>query len=245
MQKTFLSYVIAIGVISQVGCGEKSKIYAANKFNLTDATSQKAVEAAKQVAFQPNLPKANRDTPLESYVEYNSGNQLMFAYLSLSAVPIDYKVILNRYSSDYAGQADEFKKNDLLTALKPKIDTEVTKAKSQRYVKMLVSNPIEKYDFEKKGFPVSDSIWQPDNYRYFSDNAEYKIGFRNGEGFRYLKLSSEEEARKIEDIRSKYGSLQMAVYCYLQYVDISNKTIKVEIIKIALIDKNGNVLASQ
>ncbi|WP_394780624.1 hypothetical protein [Undibacterium sp.] len=239
---TCAAAALAVGL---AGCGDKAPADTPGKPSLADATSQKTVAAAKQVAVQSNLPKANRDTPMDSFVEYSSGNQLMFAYLALNAVPIDYKEVLNRYSMDYARQSDEFKKNDLLTALKPKIDAEVDKAKSQRYVKMFVSNPIEKFDFEKKGFPVSESIWQTGSYRYFSDNAEYKIGFTNGDGFRYLKPASEEDARKIEEMRSKYVPLQMAVYCYLQDADISNKTIKAEIIKITLVDKNGNVLASQ
>jgi len=241
MRTSFLSYAAAMLVAGLSGCGDKAPA----KANLADATSAKTVEAVKQQAVQANLPKANRDTPLENFVEYNSGNQLMFAYLSLNAIPIDYKEVLNRYSQDYARQSDEFKKNDLLAALKPKIDSEVAKAKNERYVKLMVDTPIEKYDFEKKGFPVSDALWQPTSYRYFSDNAEYKIGFTNGEGFRYLKLASEDDARKIEELRSKYAPLQMAVYCYLQDVDMSNKTIKAEIIKVALIDKKGDVLARQ
>lgn len=241
MRTSFLSYAAAMLVAGLSGCGDKAPAQA----NLADATSAKTVEAVKQQAVQANLPKANRDTPLENFVEYNSGNQLMFAYLSLNAIPIDYKEVLNRYSQDYARQSDEFKKNDLLVALKPKIDSEVAKAKSERYVKLMVDTPIEKYDFEKKGFPVSGALWQPTSYRYFSDNAEYKIGFTNGEGFRYLKLASEDDARKIEELRSKYVPLQMAVYCYLQDVDMSNKTIKAEIIKVALIDKKGDVLARQ
>ncbi len=245
MSKSLMTCVATMLAIGLAGCGDKAPADTSSKPNLADATSQKTVEAAKQVAVQSSLPKANRDTPMDSFVEYNSGNQLMFAYLALNAMPIDYKEVLNRYSMDYARQSDEFKKNDLLTALKPKVDSEVAKAKSQRYVKMFVSNPIEKFDFEKKGFPVSESIWQATSYRYFSDNAEYKIGFTNGEGFRYLKPASEEDARKIEEMRSKYVPLQMAVYCYLQDADISNKTIKAEIIKITLVDKKGDVLASQ
>jgi hypothetical protein len=245
MSKIFSLLIAIAAIIGLVGCTDKTTTETPNKFSLADATSQKTVDAAKQVAVQSNLPKANKETPFETYVEYNNGNQLMFAYLAFNAIPINYKEILNRYSADYARESDEFKKNDLLTALKPKIDSEVAKAKSQRYIKMLISNPIEKYDFEKKGFPVSESIWQAGNYRYFSDNAEYKLGFTNGEGYRYLKLVSEDDARKIEEMRSKYSQLDIVVYCFVQDVDISNKTVQAEIVKIALVDKKRNVLASQ
>lgn len=245
MRKNFLSYAAAMLIACLAGCGDKTPSDTRAQDDLSNATSAKTRAETQQAAVLANLPKANRDTPLEDFIEYNSGNQLMFAYLGLTPVPIDYPEVMRRYSPDYARQSDEFKKNDLLTALKPKLDSEVAEAKSQRYIKLVIDAPIDKYDFEKKGFPVSGAIWEPTSYRYFYDNADYKIGFTNGQRFRYLKLASEDDARKIEEQRSKYVPLQMVVYCYLQDADMSNKTIKAEIIKVALIDKKGDVLAMQ
>jgi hypothetical protein len=223
-------------------CGQKTDTAAPT---LADATAPKAMEAIKEDVARASLPKANKATPIEDYIEFSSGHQIMFAYLALAAMPVDYKEIASTYSQDFARASDEFRKNDLLIALKPKIDDEVSKAGKRRYAKMTIDNPIEKYDFDKKGFPVENSLWQSGSYRYFNDNSAYRLGFSNGDAFRYLNVASEEGARTIEGLRSKYEPLQMVVYFYTQEADVSKKSIKAEIVKIALLGKNGNVLASQ
>ena len=167
----------------------------------------------------------------------------MFAYLAMAAMPIDYNEIAGSYSQDYARTNDEFRKNDLLSALKPKIDAEVAKAGAGRYVRLSIDNPIGKYDFEKKGFPLESGVWESGAYRYFNDNNAYKLGFTNGDAFRYLTVTSEESARAIESARSKYQTLQLLIYGYTQDADIANKTVKAEIVKIALVDGKGNVLS--
>lgn len=212
---------------------------------LADATAPKAMEAIKADVARAALPKANKDTPLEDYVEFSSGNQIMFAYLALAAMPVDYKEIASIYSRDFAQASDEFRKNDLLTALKPKIDDEVAKAGKRRYARMTIENPIQKYDFETKGFPVDEALWQSGSYRYFNDNSAYRLGFSNGDAFRYLKVASEESARAIEALRSKYEPLQLVIYFFTQEADVSNKSIKAAIVKVDLIGKNGSVLTSQ
>ncbi len=226
-------------------CGQKNEPAGAAAPTLADATSPKVMDEIKQDVARAALPKANKATPQEEYVEFSSGNQIMFSYLALAAMPVDYKEIAATYSQDFARASDEFRKNDLLVALKPKIDEEVAKAGKRRYAKMTIDNPIQKYDFDKKGFPVDDSLWQSGSYRYFHDNSAYRLGFSNGDAFRYLSVASEEGARTIEGMRSKYEPLQMVVYFYTQEADVSKKSINAEIVKIALLGKNGNVLATQ
>lgn len=213
--------------------------------NLADATSPAAVTATREEMALAALPKADRTTPTATYIELSSGNQLMFSYLALSTMPIDYTDIASSYSQEYKHTADEFRKNDLLAALKPKIDAEVAGAGQRRYVKLVIDNPIAKYDFDKKGFPLDEAIWAPGSYRYFSDNSAYRLGFSNGAEYRYLSGVSEASARTIEGLRSKYQPLQLVVYCFTQGADLSNKSIKAEIVKIALLDQKGNILASQ
>ncbi len=237
-----LTFIVIVGLL---GCGEKAQTTTEPKTNIADSVSPKTVEAVKKEVVQAALPKADKSTPLENFVEYDSGNQLMFSFLALADMPIDYKEISAVYSQDYASASDEFKKNDLLTALKPRIDAEISKAKSQRYIKITIDSPIEKYDFEKKGFPLSTSIWESGSYRYFNDNNAYKLGFTNGEMFRYLTIAEETTARNIEALRSKYEPLNLIIYAYIQYSDLTNKTIKSEIVKVILKDKKGTNLANQ
>lgn len=227
------------------GCGQKAALNGAPAPSLADATAPQTVEAIKENVARAALPKANKATPAEDYIEFTSGHQIMFAYLALAAMPVDYKDIATTYAQDFAQASDEFRKNDLLTALKPKIDGEVAKAGKRRYAKMTIDNPIQKYDFEKKGFPIEGSVWQSGSYRFFSDNSNYRVGFSNGDAFRYLSVPAEDSARAIEALRSKYEQMHLVVYFYTQEADISNKTIKAEIVKVALLDKAGNVLASQ
>lgn len=229
------------------GCGDKSANPGAGASapTLADATAPKAVAAIKEEVARAALPKADKATPGEQYVELTSGNQVMFNYLALAAMPIDYKEVATAYSPDYARSSDEFRKNDLLTALKPRIDAAVTEAGQRRYVRMTIDAPIEKYDFEKKGFPLNGAIWESGSYRYFNDNSSYKIGFSNGDAYRYLSVPGEDSARTIEGLRSKYEALHLVVYAYAQQADLSNKIVKAEIVKVALLDRKGNVLASQ
>lgn len=249
MQLTRSTLIATLLLAALSACGDKSgktdKADAeAKPATLADATAPKAVAAAQQLASRAALPKADRNTPDSQYMALDSGNQLMFSYLSLAAMPIDYKDVATNFSPDYARAADEFRRNDLLTALKPRIDAAVAEAGQRRYVKMTIDNPIEKYDFDKKGFPLSSAVWQSGSYRYFFDNSNYKIGFTNGDAFRYLSTATEDSARNIEGLRSKNEQLQLVVYAYTQQADLTDKIVKGEIVKVTLLDAKGNVLAS-
>jgi hypothetical protein len=235
--------VVATLLASLAACGDKAGGNGQATPSLAEVTSPKAMEAIKKDVVRAALPRADKSTPLDDYIELSSGHQLMFAYLSMAAMPIDYPQIAASYSQDYARTADEFRKNDLLNALKPKIDAEVAKAGARRYVRMSIDNPIAKYDFEKKGFPLANAIWESGSTRYFNDNSDYRLGFTNGDAFRYLTVASEDQARTIEALRSKYEALHLVIYCYTQDADLSGKTLKAEIVKVALLDRKGNVLA--
>lgn len=229
-------------------CGDKAATTPAGadaKPNLADAAKPAVMaEQAKEQA-RAALPKGDPNTPAGSYTDIESGNQLMFAYLGVAGMPIDYNEVATSYSRDYATASDEFKKNDLLKALKVKIDAGVAQAAQQRYVKLDIPSPVQKYDFEKKGFPLDSSVWEKGSYRYFGDNSSYKIGFNNGASFRYLNVPEEDKARVIEGLRSKYESMHLVVYGYVQDADVSKKVVQAQILKVELVDKKGNVLASQ
>lgn len=229
------------------GCGDKSKALDTTdvKPNMHDAARPDVLAAQVKEKARAALPKGDPATPSSGYTEIDSGNQLMFAYLGVAGMPIDYNEVATSYSRDYAGASDEFKKNDLLNALKVKIDAGVAQAGQQRYVKVDVANPIQKYDFAQKGFALDSSVWEKGAYRYFADNSSYKIGFNNGAPFRYLNVPDEEKARVIESLRAKYEPMHLVVYAYIQDADVSQKVVQAQIMKLELVDKKGNILAAQ
>lgn len=207
------------------------------KAAMSQAGAQKAAIAA--------LPQANKDTPIEQYVKIDSGNQLMFAYYAFSGLPIDYEKIAGVYSQDYRQTADEFKKRDILTAIKPRIDAEIAKIKEQRYFKFESDVNLSHYDFDKKSFAVNDSLLGNTGFSYFYDNPTYRLSVTNGEQFRRLNVPDENQARAIEKMVNDRSGLNMQLYLYAQDVDTSNSTVKFQIVKIKLTDRQGGELLSQ
>lgn len=242
-----LPFAALLTLACVAGCGDKTTVPNTPdvKPNMHDAARPDVVAAQVKEKARAALPKGDPATPSASYTEVDSGNQLMFAYLGVAGMPIDYNEVATSYSRDYVAASDEFKKNDLLKALKVKIDTGVAQAAQQRYVKVDVANPIQKYDFSQKGFPLDSSVWEKGVYRYFGDNSAYKIGFNNGVRFRYLNVPDEEKARVIESVRARYEAMHLIVYAYIQDADISQKVVQAQIMKVELVDKNGKVLAAQ
>ena len=241
-----LAALLALALLTGLaGCKDKAPADTGAAPNLADAAKPAAMaEQAKEEA-RAQLPKGDLNTPAGSYIDIDSGNQIMFAYLSIAGMPIDYNEVAGNYSRDYMSTSDEFKKSDLLKALKVKIDGGVAQAARQRYVKLEMADSVGKYDFEKKGFPLDSSVWEKGSYRYFNDNSSYKIGFNNGPQFRHLSVADEDKARVIEGLRSKYEAMRTVVYGYVQDADVSKKVVQAQILKIELTDKNGNILATQ
>ncbi|WP_050463201.1 DUF4852 domain-containing protein [Herbaspirillum autotrophicum] len=245
MRQFICPLIIVAAIVGLAGCKENAVPANTAAPTLSDATSAKAAESAKQAVLEKARDKADKSVPLESYQELNSGNQLMYSYLALAGLPVDYRDIARSASVDYARSSDEFQKNDLLKALQPQIDAAIAKAGSQRYFKIVINDPVQKYDFENKGFPVNSSVWENNSYRYFSDNSSYRLSFTNGAGFHYLLNVPEEVARNIEHLRGVYNSMNLVIYCFVQEADPASKMLKAEIVKIAVTDKKGAVLAQQ
>ncbi|WP_167313437.1 DUF4852 domain-containing protein [Ralstonia insidiosa] len=239
------------GTVTMTACGDKAtnstkpQTAAPTPPNLAQATAPQAVHDAQIAAALEALPKADKATPDSAYIPLDSGNQLMYAYLALTGMPPDYAQVASSISKDYARATDEFRKHDLLVALTPKIDADIAAAKSRRYFKMTIPNSIGKYSFEQKGFPLDNSLWEAGAYRYFFDNGEYKLGFSNGDAFRYLGVDSEAAARSIEAQRARYDAVKLTVYGYYQKADTAQKIVTAQIVKVTLVDKQGSVLAEQ
>ena len=209
--------------------------------NLADAASIPAAKQAVEVKQVAQAPKADKATPLDAYQELSSGKTILFTYLSLSGMPVDYEKITGVLSSDYRYQSDEFKKRDILNAIKPSIDSELAKVKTSRYFFMDVSASLDKYDFASKSFAIQD-IGDSSSYRYFSDASEYRLSFTNGEAFSKLPVADETKARSIESMRSQYQNMKIRFYFFTATTKLGETIVLGELTKTRLLDAKGNVL---
>ena len=231
---------LSFAIMFASGCSKQEQT-AENNTSAADVIVQ-----AKQAAQAASLPKADIATPLNQYKEWQSNLDVMFSYLGLSGLPVDYDLAMGEYSADYRGARDEFKKNDILKALKPKLDQEIAMAKSQRYVKMVFDNfGIDKYDFQAKAFPQS-GLTSDTNFGWGSDGGRsYRAVFTNADQYKLFRVADEATARSIEEKRSKYQAMNLVIYGFAQDVDANNRYVKIQITKISLQDKKGAELLSQ
>lgn len=212
---------------------------------MQDAMSEHKVQEVVQIKQVAAAPKGDKSLALASYQSLSDGKQLMFAYYAAASEPVDYEKIASVLAPQkYAYETDEFKKRDALNALKPQVDAAVAVAKESKYYKTVIGNgnDIDKYDFASKSFTLKN-IPSGNAYRYFTDAAsDFHYTFANGENYKRLKVESEETARKIEGLRTKYGALEIVVYLFAGDTQIGEKTINAEIMRLQIIDKQGNVL---
>lgn len=200
-------------------------------------------EPAKAEAPPPRtVEKADRSWPLSEYKVLDSSRTLMFAYLSVDAMPIDYERIAALVSAEYARSNDEFRKRDLLAALKPGIDTEVERAKGNRYYRMTGSANLEKYDFATKSFRVGIFSGRGAGI-YFSDGNAFSLNFANPEQFQSLPVPDEAQARRIEALRASYERMSLTIYVFAAEAMLGQPVLMGEVVKVQLKDEKGNVLA--
>lgn len=226
------------------GCGGQSEPSAGG-----DDAKPAADRKAPSTTIQLNsMPKADRSIPLDRYAEIQGGNEVMFLYYALAGIPVDHEKAVELYSSEYRLTSDGFKKRDILTALTPKIDEEILRAKSSRYVRQTVFDPnsmfrpIKSYDFERKGFPVSDGVASPGSYFTFSDNPHFKVEYTNGEAFSLFKLEDEAKAREIEEMIGRGERFSLVIYAFAQGAGVRENTVSAEIVSMKVLDKNGREL---
>lgn len=204
---------------------------------LSEANMKKVATAA--------LPQANKETPLEQYIKLDSGNQLMFAYYAFTGLPVDYEAVAERYAQDYRRTSDAFKKKDILAALKPRIDAEIAKIKEQRYFKFDEEVNLSHFDFNKKSFAVQSYLVREGGYLSFNDNNSYGVEITNGVQFAELKVADENTARALEKMVNDRARIVMQIYVFAQDANTSNSRIKVQIVKVKLMDKHGTELLTQ
>jgi hypothetical protein len=232
---------LLLPLLSLTACSDKAG--QENSSNDTAPTLADAMsDQGKAQAAANALPQGDKSTPDNAYSEITSGEQIAFIYYGLAKMPVDYAKVAEIYP-DYRYTNDEFKKQDLLNALKPKIDQEIAKGKATQYYKIKWDNfSLEQYDFNAKGFP-QNQISPGTSFGWSETN--YRITFSNSDEFKLLKVEDEAKARVIAEKRSKYQSMHLIAYGYAQEADLTDHTVKLQIQKVVLTDKNGIELMSQ
>ncbi|XYJ10889.1 hypothetical protein ACSUZJ_02595 [Telluria sp. B2] len=207
--------------------------------SLADLQNPEAVNKA----VAATLPKGDPATPLNAYRKVDSGHQVMFMYYALSNMPAPYEEIAQTYSDEYRRTNDSFKQRDILKALQPRIDQEILGARNGRYivVDQQDSRLLQRYDFDKKAFAIND--FSDDRYTFFNDNSQYTLATTNAADFAAFKVTDEAKAREIESYLSSYKPLRLETYAFAQDADPSKRRIKLQVMKVRLLDARGNVLA--
>lgn len=242
--KHLLSLTAIAAALTLSACG-KSETESSNKDaakpSLADARPSKVEEKAKE-SIAAKAPRGDQAKALSEYAELDSGKQLMFLNIALSGMPVDYQTIAGNISRNYNVESDNFKKNDILKALQPAIDQEIEGAKNRRYVYMDVGDtPLEAFDFNQSAFPMK--LISSGSYRYFNDIYGYKAEFDHIEPFSTLKISDENQAREIEQLRSKY-QLQARIYMFAMDVPVGSNNVRFEPMAIEIRDKQNRVVAT-
>ncbi|MEX8501967.1 MAG: DUF4852 domain-containing protein [Leptothrix ochracea] len=238
--KKILAIVICVVAVLQ-GCSKKDKD--THPVSLNDAMSSSAAKKAVEVQKAADAPKADKSIPLTQYQEMNNGKQLLFSHLAISGMPVDYAKIAENISAEYTRESDEFKKRDIMNALKPGIDKEISKAKDGRYYYMNIDANWDKYDFASKSF-ASNNIAGSSRYFMFDNFAyRYKLEWSNGNAFSKLTVPDEGQARTIEALRIKHNGINTRIYFFLADTKLGESTVLGEITKVKVMDANGNVLS--
>lgn len=211
---------------------------------------QRAEQEARANAEQTRLaalPKPDPSTPDSAYVPITDGSQLMFLYAANSGLPPDYEQLALQYSSDYRETQDSFRKRDLLTALKPKIDAQIADAKTHPYLLWTDSSPdLGHYDFDRKGFPVNTALLSDGGAGYvsgFGYSGNYQLGFDNSPGYRFMPVADESVAKEIERLVGRYGKLSLKIQAFARSTQDNQRAVIAHITKTQLIGPNQQILA--
>lgn len=208
----------------------------------TQPTQQ--TQQAQQQANTGSLPQANFNTPDTAYVVLTDGSQLMYLYAAFSGMPPDYDKMASMMSQDYRAASDEFKKHDMLVALKPKIDAGIADAKAHPYFTFISSNPqIGHYDFQRKAFPLRTGLFQPNGSVPFPGPYPYELMVTNGQVFQQLNVPDESLAKIVEALVSRNENFTLRIYAFAQGTDDSNSPmVEAQVTKVELIGSNGQAL---
>lgn len=242
-----LTAVIFLSACSKSAPSSDSSSNTKSQPSLSNALSPAAVQQAAQTAKTASLPQPDYSTPDNAYVSIDKGNQLMFLYAAFSGLPADYDTMAQAFSNEYRATSDAFRKHDLLAALQPKLNAEITDAKAHPYITLLDDSPqLAHYDLTQKSFHVSSAEFLQGGYFRYYDNNGYILAFTNGQAFQQLHVTDDVKARTIEAMIDRYPSPHLKIFAFVQTTDGSGTpTVQATITRVQLLDSHGQVLFEQ
>lgn len=236
-------YLAALAVISLalVACGKKSD----GDSSQASTPSAGNLPSEQSVMKQASLPNADTSTSDSQYRKITGPSQLLAYSTALSPLPVDYTKIAAAISQEYRETSDGFKKHDIEIALKPKIDAMLAEAKSNRYFRYDISAKLESYDFNSKAFGTeisSDTIYSTTDHFQTEE-----VVFTNADNFKKLFVADEGVARKIEELRSQsnFNKPALQIFAFAQEADLNAGRLKAQIVKVRLVDPQGNFVTEQ
>ncbi|HUE02216.1 MAG TPA: hypothetical protein VMR62_21785 [Bryobacteraceae bacterium] len=185
------------------------------------------------------MPHGDPNVPDAQFAQLDSGYQLGTLFYALSGMPPDFESLASAASQEYRSASDQFRKRDLMLALRPQIDSQLSayKAPRNRYFSMVISGslPLGHYDFNTQSFPVTANF-DADRYQYFNDAPQYTFSYSNGAAFQKFRVPDEQRAKEIEDIVTKgsgWGGRATA-YLFIQAADTSHTRLSAQILHVVL-----------
>lgn len=248
---------IALAATSITACSDKGS-----------KTAKPETEAQIFAQVKKKLPHADLKVPDSAYqVASNSNADLYFARLAFEEPPINYDAIGKSLDYKYSNTNDAFKKQEMLQALKPKIDQSISNAKNNRYY-VITDNRVKfgHYNFDKKSFPIEEFInteapdsshaFEPrisiynnnDKTPYLGPDAHVSVIVTNPEKFTELPVSDQDTARRMEEfinMNSYNKPYNVEIYTVIQgFPKNTTRTdyLYGEITKIRVVDYKGNLI---
>ena len=249
IKKLTFSTIFILTCSAFLGCSKNANEPSSATGNESNNTSNAATNLT-EMAKQMQLPQPDKSMSLDQYHVIDSGNTIMYSYYGLSKMPPDIDKLAELLSSDYRMTQDQFKKQDILKVLEPKIKENIAAHGSNRYFLWTTddsaNNIIDHYDFNRKVFPIKEKYWDGSNRYYWSDNTAYTMSFTGTDSTHAFKVEDEATTRRIEQMLTNYSrNAKLYVYVYAQDFDLNDKQMKTVVTCFELRDNKGNVLAKQ
>lgn len=233
--------VLLISSALLVACGQDT----ASAPAAAPATLPFSAGAVKPEAPQAPRIKGDASRPLEQYQVIDSGDMLLALTHTDRPEGPNLEELATALSERYSRENDGFKRQDILKAIQPEIESLLLKARSQRYLAMDIraAYEVETYDFGSKSFELR-LFGNSYSRHYFNDHPSASVAFFNKSDFRHMRVEDETAARRIEALRGKDG-MTLRVYFFVPGFNSLNSNLDAQVMAVALLDRDGKTIAVQ
>ena len=213
---------------------------------LPNPQDPQSVQQAQQAAHAATLPQPDKGVALDQYVAIKSGEALMYLFYGISKMPPDMNSVAEQISADYRVSNDQFKRQDMLKVLTPRIQANIAEQGQHRYVTWDVEGDVlDHYDFTAKRFPIKPAYWNGNSRFFWNDLPQYQISFSAPNALHDLPVADEGLAREMEGMVSQFHPLRMKIFAFVQDADLNSKTLNAVITHVELSDRTGRLLVKQ